>query len=94
MLKAMKEIHKILDIIKQMIGINTARLEAQDKRIKSLEFMVDKYITNNDALDYHSKIDKKYGYDEVEWNRISGDPYDDDDELMINNPDDGSWKGR
>ena len=145
--KALKMIKKVLDncmirlnLMNELISINRTKLKDQDKRIKSLEFMIDKYITNNDAMPYlekgtrgsyahpndentkwcrnihcekgcpqcagfkliektrieefHAKIDKKYGYDEVEWNRVSGDPYDDDDELVINDPDDGSWAGR
>ena len=71
MLKAMKE---IIEIMKKMININTAMIDEQGKRIKSLEFMIDKYIVNNNALPYI--------------------PNEDDSELMINDPDDGSWKGR
>lgn len=71
MLKAMKE---IIEIMKKMININTAMIDEQGKRIKSLEFMIDKYIVNNNALPYI--------------------PNEDDSELMINNPDDGSWVGR
>jgi len=145
--KALKMIEKVLHISKQrldflvkLVDSNRAKINAQDKRIKSLEHFIDKYITDNDAFPYlkkgsrgsyahpndentkwcrnihcekgcpqcagfkliektriqefHEKIDKKYGYDEVEWNRVSGDPHDDDTELMINDPDDGSWKGR
>ena len=78
MLNALKEIKKILDIIKQMVSINKSRIEAQDKRIKSLERLIDKYIIKNDAVPFIP-------------DEIIGDPTS---ELMINDPDDGSWVGR
>lgn len=55
----------------ELISINRTKLKYQEKRIKSLEFMIDKYIRNNDQF-----------------------PSPEDTELMINDPDDGSWKGR
>ena len=76
--KALKMIKKVLDncmirlnLMNELISINRTKLKDQDKRIKSLEFMIDKYITNND--NFPSPIDS---------------------ELMINDPDDGSWVGR
>ena len=76
--KALKLIEKVLHITKQrldyvvkMVLIQNKKINAQDKRIKSLEHFIDKYITNND--NFPSPIDS---------------------ELMINDPDDGSWVGR
>ena len=105
--KSLEIINQRLDNLKTMIRCNTERIdlirqghwksvtkwEQANQRIRQRERTVEMLnkVHKDTVKRHHKEIEKKYGYNE-EWNRVSGDPFNEDN--IPSDPDDGSWVGR